>query len=74
MALVNRFLLLILCSLLLSVNSTATYSNLTATELSTIYTVVDTKYAANGNQTITSSMLALMEYAVRAALIAIDGN
>ena len=79
MALVNRFIFLILCSLLLSVNSTTTSSNLTATEISAIYTAFDTTYAANLNQMIAnSSMLGLtiqyIEYAIRAALVAIDGN
>jgi len=79
MALVNRFLFLILFSLLLSVDCTTTYSNLTATEISTIYTAFDTTYAIYVNQTITNStMVALMiqyiQYAVRAALVAIDGN
>jgi len=80
MVLVNRFILLILCSLLLSVNSTTTMSsNLTATELTAIYTAFDTTYATYVNQTITNStMVALMiqyiQYAVRAALVAIDGN
>ena len=79
MALVNRFILLILCSLLLSVNSTATSSNLTATELSAIYTAFDTTYATYASQaavnyTMAQLMIQYIQYAVRAALVAIDGN
>jgi hypothetical protein len=79
MALINRFILLILCSLLLSVNSTATSSNLTATELSAIYTAFDTTYATYASQaainyTMAELMIQYIEYAVRGALLAIDGN
>ena len=79
MALVNRFIFLILCFLLLNVNSTTTYSNLTTAEMSAIYTAFDTTYAAYVNQTITNStMIAVViqyiEFAMSAALQAIDGN
>jgi len=80
MTLVNRFIFLILCSLLLSVNSTTTMSsNLTATELTAIYTAFDTTYATYGTQAATNYttlqlMLQYIEYAVRSALQAIDGN
>ena len=79
MALVNRFLFMILCSLLLTVNSTATSSNLTATELSAIYHAFDTTYAnyssqAATNYTMAELMIQYIEYAIKDALQAIDGN
>ena len=71
MALFNHFLLLTLCSLLLSVNSTTTSSNLTATEISAIFAAIDSNYAVSGDHAL---MIQYMEYAVRGALQAIDGN
>lgn len=75
MGIINRFLLLTALSLLISINCTYTSSNLSTIEISAIYSAFDTTYLAQlqANNTIALA-IQFIEYAIRGALQALDGN